>query len=589
MLTADTTHLDYFKLLKEARRLDVSTLRARVRVALLSDASTQHLVPLLRVLLARAGFAADIYAAEFDTMDTEILDPTSALHAFAPDFVVLLPAPRALAARYERARGDRASFGLEQAEHLVSLWDAVKSHSGATVLQVNHVVPADGVFGSFALCVPESLRANVLALNAALVTAARKRSHVLLCDMESLASQIGKRAFVDDKLWAMAKLYAATEHLPRVAQALVDVVVAARGRVVKCVVLDLDNTLWGGVIGDDGLTGILIGNDGEGAAFSAIQRFVRELGRRGIALAVCSKNQHDAAILPFRQHPDMTLREDDIAVFMANWDTKVDNITRIKEALDIGFDAMVFLDDNPFERNMVRQYLPDVTVPELPADPSEWVAALTELNLFETTAHTSEDKARGRLYREEASRKVLARTFTSVEEYLTSLEMRVTFARFDAFHVPRIAQLCLRSNQFNLTTRRETEAECEALMTAGPDTWPVYLKLADRFGDAGLISVIVASFAGDSLHIDSWLMSCRVLSRGVEEYAMNRMVAAARERGCAWVVGTYVPTAKNAMVRDFYAGFGFQKAGEDPGGVTWKLRVEEYQPKGHALTEENQE
>lgn len=587
MLTHDSTHLDYFKLLKQSRKLDVSALQKSVRVAVLSDASTQHLTPILKVLFARAGFAAEIYEAEFDTTETEVLDGGSSLYASKPDAVVLLPSGNALRRRYHEAKGDRSGFGESIATHAASLWDALKKNAPkAVVVQANFAAPYEREFGSYSLKVAESLHTNVTAANAKLAELARGRSHVMLCDIDGIASYVGKKTFVDEKLWTVAKSFCALENLPLVAQAIVDVVAANKGHAAKCVILDLDNTMWGGIIGDDGLEGIQIGPYGDGEPFHRFQQYIRELRRRGIILAVCSKNEHAAAIKPFEEHPEMVIRKDDIAVFVANWETKVDNIKRIKETLNIGFDSMVFLDDNPFERNIVRQYLPEVIVPELPEEPSDYVRAISELNLFETASFTDEDRQRNDQYREEAERKGLAESFTNVEDYLKSLDMQAKVARFDTFHLPRIAQLIQRSNQFNLTTRRQGLAECEALMNAGNDVLPLYVKLADKFGDYGLISVVVGRFKPDHLELDTWLMSCRVLTRGVEEHVMNRMVAEAKARGLGLVVGEYIPTAKNAMVKEFYSRFGFRKTKEDDAGnATWVLEVAGYEPRTTFLTE----
>lgn len=582
---SDTTHLDYFKLVKASRRIDDSALNKTLRVAILSDASTQHIEPLLRVLFARSGVKALIHQAEFDTMETEILTEGSALYGFAPEVVILLPSTNALRRKYHEAK-ERARFGEDVVARTAMLWDALKARTKAIIVQGNFVVPYEREFGSYSLKVPDSFVSHVLSANHAMHEKARSRAHVLIADVEGVASYIGKRSFSDEKLWTMAKSFSALEHLPFVTQSIVDVVTAAKGAQCKCVVLDLDNTLWGGIIGDDGLDGIQIGPYGEGEPFHRFQQYLRELKRRGIILAVCSKNEHDTALRAFREHPEMVLREDDIAVFVANWDTKVDNIRRIKETLNIGFDAIAFIDDNPFERNIVRQYLPEVIVPEMPEEPSNYVRALSELNLFETTSFTDEDRQRADLYREEAQRKVLEQRFTNVGDYLASLEMQVTWKRFDAFHLPRIAQLIQRSNQFNLTTRRQSQADCEALMNAGDDVLPYYVKLSDKFGDYGLISVIVAKSKADHLYLDTWLMSCRVLSRGVEELAMNRLVEVAKARGLSRIVGEYIPTSKNMMVKDFYGRFGFTKTKESADGTTtWTLDVERYAPRMTFLTD----
>jgi FkbH-like protein len=342
-------------------------------------------------------------------------------------------------------------------------------------------------------------------------------------------------------------------------------------------VLDLDNTLWGGVIGDDGLEGIRLGDLEDGEAFVAFQRYLLSLKERGIILAVCSKNDHDNAVLPFARHPDMVLRQDDIAVFVANWSDKAENIRAIREVLNIGFDSMVFVDDNPFERNLVRGLLPEVIVPEMPEDPALYVRALARLNLFETTTYSHADLDRSEQYRVEARRHLAKASFASVDDYLRSLEMKISVERFSRPNLARIAQLIQRSNQFNLTTRRYGEGECASLMADQKRYHAFTLSLGDRFGSYGLIAVAILELRTEEIEIDSFLMSCRVLQRGVEDFAMNHLVGVARTHGAARVLGRYIPTAKNGMVRDFFGRFGFVHLGSDQDGqALWSLDVSRY-------------
>ena len=575
----DPAQLDYGALMKEGRRVDLSGCTRTVRVALLSDATVNQLVPLLTVLLARRGVRAEVYLGEYDATELEVFNEHSDLYAFRPDVVVILGSTNALRLKYYGSAENRAGFGDEVAAKIESLWRALASHTSAVVLQANYVLPYERQFGNFDHKVPESLYATVAALNRRIAEMAQGQAQVLVNDVEALASYVGRKHWCDERLWTLCKAFCSFEHLPLVAQNIADVVAATAGQVVKCVVLDLDNTLWGGVIGDDGPEGIAIGPYGDGEPFHRLQFYLRELKRRGILLAVCSKNDYEVAIEPFRTHPEMVLREADIAVFVANWDPKPDNIRSIRETLNIGLDAMVFLDDNPFERNLVREALPEVIVPELPEDPSDYVRAIAELNLFEATSFSEEDRRRADLYRDEARRRELATSCTDITAYLRSLDMRIVLERFDEFHLSRVVQLLQRSNQFNLTTRRYQIADCRAMMEA-PDTWvPWYLKLADKFGDNGLISVVILKPEPPDLRVDSWLMSCRVLGRGVEAYAMNRVVELARQHGCDAVVGEYLPTAKNRMVKDFYQRFGFAPVEERPdGGAVWRLDVSTYAP-----------
>jgi len=568
--------LDYRSLLQASKHLDPALAPHKLRLALLSDAATQRFVPLLRTLFHRRGVDAEIYEAPFDAVEMEAYDANSGLYRFDPDAIAILNAVQAF--RAARDDSPEAAFAATAAARIAKIWDALQAHSRATIVQSNFVLPYERFFGNFDHHVPESFYATVAALNAHIVESARSRRGILINDLDAVASWAGRRQWFDDRLWDMAKYLCALDLMPLVARNLVDIVMSTRGRVIKCVIVDLDNTLWGGVIGDDGLEGIRLNSHGEDAAFYRLQKFLKGLVRRGIVLAVCSKNDMANALLPFEKHPSMALRRDDIAVFVANWKDKAENIRSIRDTLNIGFDSMVFLDDNPFERNLVRQLLPEVAVPELPEDPADYVREISCLNLFETSSYSIEDSQRAELYRLEDARRQSQAQFAHLDEFLASLDIRITVARFDPFHLPRIAQLMQRSNQFNLTTRRLAEAECAALMT-DPCAIPLYAKLSDRLGDHGLISIVVLDRRAGDLAISDWLMSCRVLGRGVEQFLMNRVFEEAARLGAEQVTGEFLPTSKNAMVKDFFARFGFAKVAEDSRGATrWSLTPAAYRP-----------
>jgi FkbH-like protein len=577
MQTDNLPDLDYRRLLAASRKPSAASPKPALKLALLSDAATQQFVPILKAILDRDGFSAEIYEGPFDAIELEAYDPSSRLYAFGPDVVVILNATQALRASFAKRNGSAANFADGFLEKTQSIWNAIQSRCSATVVQSNLALPLERHFGNYGLKVADSLYSVVHALNTGLAQKAREQNGVLLLDIEGVASYIGRKNFFDDRFWDMWKTFCSFDALPYIAQNLVDILMAMRGRVVKCMVLDLDNTLWGGVIGDDGLEGIKLSAHGEGEAWHRFQCFLKELKQRGILLAVCSKNDEQNALLPFQSHPEMVLKKDDITVFVANWNDKAENIRAIQQALNIGFDSMVFVDDNPFERNLVRELVPGIIVPELPDDPSEYVRFLCELNLFETTSFSSEDLQRAEMYKQEASRRAAAASYASVEEFLQSLDMRIVVSRFDSFHLPRIAQLIQRSNQFNLTTRRRSEAECERLMH-DPDVFPLYVKLSDRLGDHGLISVVILQPDNECLEITDWMMSCRVLSRGVEQYVMNEVFAIAAKNGFKHVTGTYIPTAKNGMVRDFFRSFGFSQTADTPEATRWILAVESYVP-----------
>lgn len=589
MNSPDASHLDYRALLRASRRLDLSACTTERRIAILSDAAVPQLPPLLRVLFAARGVRAEIHLAEYDAVELEVFDADSALYAFAPDTVVLLDAPQALRLRYWHEADDREHFAERVVEKLAGRWDALRERTSALILQSNFPPPYERQFGNYDHLLPHTLVTQVARLNVLLAEAARGRADVLVNDVAGLAARIGLRQWFDERLWTLAKSCCALEHLPLVAQNVVDLVGAAGGRLVKCVVTDLDDTLWSGVVGDDGVAALEMDAFGHGEPHHRLQQYLRELVRRGVVLAVCSKNDHATALEAFRTHPGMVLREDDVAVFVANWGPKPDNVRHIRDTLNVGLDSMVFLDDNPFERRLMRETLPEVIVPELPDDPAEWVRFLSELNLFEATSFSEEDRRRADAYRESARRAESRTAFSDITDYLRSLDMRITMRPFDAMSLPRVAQLIQRTNQFSVNALRPTLVECASMARpeSGFETFAV--TLADRFGDSGLVSAIVLRDTGEALDVVNWRMSCRVLGRGVELFAMNRVVERARTLGRAWITGTYEPTAKNALVSGLFAQLGFEQTATRPdGGTAWRLRVASYEPRAVCIADADQ-
>jgi FkbH-like protein len=577
MLKDNCSELDYYQLLKKAKRLEPGK-GEKLRVALLADVSTQHLVPMLRALYASNGYDAEIFEAGFDTVQLEAYNSASDLYVFKPQLVVIVQSVAKMRNHYYDFAGERSNFGQQQAAEIEATWQAIHAQLQVPIIQSTFAVPYERPFGNFSQKVPGSLQGSILELNRELYLRAQRYPSVFINDVENIASWVGRSRFFDEKLWALAKSLCALESLPHVAQSIVDISLATFGRAIKCVVLDLDNTLWGGVVGDDGLEGIGLGDLDEGGAFRSLQLFLRDLWSRGIVLAVCSKNNEAIARQVFQEHPNMVLREEHIAVFVANWEDKASNIRSIREKLNIGFDAMVFLDDNPFERNLVRQLVPQIIVPELPEDPALYVRAISELNLFEAASQSALDGKRTAMYQDQDKREAEAKKIGNIDDYLKSLDTAAEFGRFESRNLSRIAQLIQRSNQFNLTTRRYSEAQCEAFMR-DDGYFPFSITVSDRFGDFGLINVAILRHSPDELEIDVFLMSCRVLKRGVEQYAMNKIFEYARAHNCKRVIGRYIPSAKNVMVKGFYEEFGFQRLDADGEGTLWALDANHYVPR----------
>lgn len=545
------------------RKLAKQCTEPRQRIAIIGDCATQQLAAALKGESVRRGYPLAVLDTDYNQMEAQLFDPQSELYAFQPDYILMFASAEKLKQRFhDTVPAERTEFAAHEMQRFTGLWQAAAANCRAKILMFDFPEEEDAVFGSFALRTPASFGYQLRKLNYLLgEQIAADYPYVYPIALSALQAALGRAAFFEDRTWYLAKLPVIPEALPAVAARVLDTVLALAGKVKKCVVVDLDNTLWGGVIGDDGIDGIQLGELGDGPAFAALQTWLLELKRRGILLAVCSKNNEDTAKEPFEKHPETVLRLEDFAAFVANWENKAQNIRQIQQTLNIGMDSFVFLDDNPFERNLVREMLPEVTVPELPEDPALVPAFVKGLHLFEAVSFSEEDAARTAQYQAEASRTAAQASFTSYEDYLVSLNMQGEILPFDSFHYPRIAQLTQRSNQFNLRTVRYSEADIAAI-AADPAYLTRYMTLSDRFGEHGLISVVICKQQdADTLFIDTWLMSCRVLRRGVEGCLFDAIVQMALDHGYTYLTAEYLPTAKNKMVEHFYDEIGMQPQG----------------------------
>ncbi|WP_118134657.1 HAD family hydrolase [Oceanicella sp. SM1341] len=551
---------------------------AALRLALLGDGTLSLLGPALTGTALRRGLRLEVIETPYGAAMGEALDPGSALHAARPDAALIAPDRRLLGLDGFEPSGQAAAEKVAAAlGTLRTLAGGLRQGVTGPVLVQTVVPPALPFLGGFDRLHPGSPAAMVAALNAALADWALS-GEIILADIAGLAAAYGLAAWEDAQHWHGAKLPFTPDALPLHAEWVARTLAAARGLSAKCLVLDLDNTLWGGVIGDDGLEGIVLGQGSAGGeAFLAVQRLALELRARGVLLAVASKNDDAVARRAFREHPEMLLREEHITVFQANWTDKAENLRAIAKGLDIGLDALVFLDDNPAERAQVRAELPQVMVPELPEEPALYPATLMAAGYFDTTSFGAEDAGRAALYAGRAERLRLEASASDMGAYLRSLDMVCTLRPFDAEGRARIAQLINKSNQFNLTTRRRAEPEVAAL-TGAPGWHTMQVRLADRFGDNGMIGVVVAEARGTDWVIDTWLMSCRVLKRRVEEAVLAGLARAARAAGAQRLVGRYIPTAKNGLVAGHYAALGFAPAGAEGEETLWQLDLAAWAP-----------
>ncbi|WP_432515375.1 HAD-IIIC family phosphatase [Kineococcus sp. SYSU DK001] len=557
----------------ESVRAELGPAPRRARVAVLGSYTTTQLTQLLPLACARAGVDVEVHECGYGQFRTELLDPTSALHAFDPDVVVLAVDAGAVDLP---ARSDDPEAVVEaELARWTALWDRAREAFGARVVQHGVVLPADVALGHLAARTPGARPAMLRRFAERLGEAAGSPAAqgVAVVDCERLASTVGKRTWTDARYVHAAKQSVALGCVPLLAQQTAAVIGAQLGRSRKCLVLDLDGTLWGGVLGELGPHGVEVGHGARGEAFSAFQRYVLELKDKGVVLAVSSKNDEQHVREVFEQNPDMLVRLDDVAVLKASWGDKPTALREIAATLGIGEDALVFVDDNPAEREAVRELVPDVDVVALPTDPAGYVAALAAYPFFETDALTAEDAARTAQYRARAQAVAAREGAGTLEEYLASLDMRAEVHALGEDNVARVAQLLGKTNQFNLTTRRHSLADVRA-MAADPAWTSLVVRVRDRFADHGVVAVLLARRDGDVLDVDSWLMSCRVIGRTVEDEVFAVLVEAAQALGCTAVRGTYVPSAKNAQVAGLYERLGARPAGRDEDGTThWELAL----------------
>jgi FkbH-like protein len=560
--------------LRRLRAVEAPPTRARCQVALTGSYTLSQLAAMLPVAGLRLGIDITVHEGLYGQYRQDLLDPGSMLYGARPDIVVL-GSHEGAAELPSFSPDPAASVGAELARWH-ALWEAVGRHSEAAIVQHGFAVRPESPYGHLSAVEPGTRYAMLHALNVAL--ARSLPAHVSFLDCDRLAANFGRERWFDERYWFRAKQAVALDAIPLLARHTAAVIAGRLGLARKCLVLDLDNTLWGGVVGEDGLAGIKLGGDGDGEAFVAFQEYILGLKERGVILAVASKNNEADALEVFDHHPEMRLRREDIAMFAVSWEDKAASLRRIAEGLNIGLDSLVLVDDSPAERQIVRTLLPEVDVISLPTQPGHYRRALAGYLGFESAAVTAEDRARTTQYRARAEAARLASASADLDGFLRDLRMEAVLAPFDELNLPRIAQLCGKTNQFNLTTRRHTAVEL-ARFAASPSHLTRYLKLSDRLADHGLVALLIAECGEEALEIETFLMSCRVIGRTVEGLLLADLCAAAERLGQTMLRGTFRPTAKNAIVVDLYARFGFTCVHEDGSGATvWEYDLAEQGP-----------
>lgn len=549
------------------------------RIAFLRSYTLEPIIPLLRAAAALHGIWLKVYLSDFNAYTQEILNPSSRLYEFDPQAVFLAVQTQDIVPdlwyRYsELSRGD-VEKAVETAR--VTLENLTKSfrvrHASHLVIQ-NFEVPAFPAAGILEAQTENSQIEAIRQINSMLGRLGREKAGLFVLDYDSLVSRYGRLRWHDERKWLVARLPISGNCLSHLAEEYLRFIVPLAGRTCKALAVDLDNTLWGGIIGEDGLNGIRLGQEYPGAAYLALQRAILDLYRRGIILAVCSKNNPEDALEGIEKHPSMLLRPHHFAVIRANWKDKAQNLREISEELNMGLDSLAFLDDSPQERERVRRELPEVRVIDLPTDPMEFSATLRQCHLFERLKLSDEDRERSRYYAEERQRRELEKDAVSLEDFYRSLQLVAEVGPVGPESVSRVAQLTQKTNQFNLTTQRYTEQQIANFLD-DPE-WRVYcLRAGDRFGDSGLVGVAVTRRAKDTIEIDSFLMSCRVIGRTLETAFLACLMQEALEQDARWLRGRFIPTKKNAPAQDFYASHAFCLVGQEQSGEsTWEFDLQ---------------
>lgn len=553
------------------------------KIALLSNITMEFLAENISNNLKERKIDANLWLAGYGQYKNEILDDKSSLYQYDPDYIIIyLDGTMLFSNEYYdllNEEGDAVKLAKTAFNDSYNLVKKLNMKLPKSYVLINTIIgETASMFSGLESNYAYGINTIINYFNKFLVHAKKGNSKMIIYDVDYIAKVIGHNNWFDYRFWYLAKSNFSNLALKECSSLICSVIQSLEGKNKKAIILDLDNTLWGGIIGEDGFNGIKLGPEGIGQAYMEFQKILKLLTKQGVILGICSKNNYEDAINVIRKHPYMILREEDFAAIKINWQDKPTNINEIALDLNIGLDSLVFIDDNPFEREYVRRSLPQVIVPDWPADPSFYKAALIKLydRYFYKLNITSEDKERLNLYQAQIKRKILMESFSSLEEFLESLEMQCFIRINDKTNIARMAQLTQRTNQFNLTTRRYTEADIENFLNS--NNYLLFtIQLIDKFGDNGTVGLSIIELKNDkSARIDIFLLSCRVIGRKVENAFMSIIIDKLKEFGISRLIGEYIPTNKNKIVANFYSDLGFEKIKEDNDGISyWEYKLKD--------------
>lgn len=549
-----------------------------IKIALLCSFTCRGLKEVIAVLCSQAGIKADVYVGEYNQYRQELCDEQSPLYRFEPDLLVLFIDLHSWLGDgffipYPLSAEQRLSWVKHTVDDISGLLTSFKSKSSAAILLHNFEVPTYSPLGIQESKQPYGYLEAIEDVNRQLREACKQDAQTYMFNYDAFCSSIGKWRLCDAKMYYLGDIKLDMQHFAPLAKAYMAYIKACLGMAKKCLVLDLDHTLWGGIIGEDGLESLKLGPTPEGRPYWEFQKMLLALYHRGIILAINSKNNFEEALKALREHPYMILREEHFAAMQINWKDKIANMQQIAEDLNIGLESLVFIDDDPHNREMIAKALPEVFVVDMPQDPADWVNTLQQLDVFNTLQITDEDAKRSRMYAARRQMEEERKQSRSIDEYLKGLQMVVNIAPATSFSLPRLAQLSQKTNQFNMTTRRYSEMQIQALMQ-NASFLVLSVGVSDKFGDQGLVGCVLIEKSPKVWRLDTFLLSCRVIGRRVEEVVLAYVLQRMRAEQATTLIGEFIPTPKNAPAQDFYAKQGFSLQKTDGEVQSWVYPVE---------------
>ena len=554
--------LSYF--LNKAKKLGSNNFNNKIRVAVLSSFTINGLEESLRVKLYEKKVDCTTYVGGYNQFNQEILDSSSKLYKFSPDITFLILDTRSILGKlfyqpYSVSSSERKKIFDEKFEDLKNLIHSFTNQPQSKLIVTNFNIPSYSPYGIFETKVVDGFHNSIKKLNENLTNEFLKNDSVYIFDFNSFVNQYGEKNIFDTKQFLFGDIKISLDYISNLADEFTGYVFAVLGLTKRCIVLDLDNTLWGGIVGEDGYDGIKLGADPQGNSFIEFQKHLLSLNQRGILLAINSKNNPDDALDVITNHPDMVLRKEHFACMKINWNDKVSNMIDIAKELNFGLDYLVYFDDDPVNRDFMRSSLPDVFTVELSNDPSQYTTIIKNMKEFNSLKITDEDAKRGQMYAQQKNRQEFERSVTNLDEFLKNLKLKVIIKDADKFSIPRISQLTLKTNQFNLTTKRYQEEDIKNFVE-DKNIEIGYAQVEDKFGDNGITSVFILNKRNPKeWHLDTFLLSCRIMGRQIEKCIMQHIISKAKDNGVTTIKANYLPTKKNKPIEDFLPDCGFQK------------------------------